>query len=209
MDVMFVTIMANDPRRKPTNCKLPLTNTFFSTRKGGTLYAHNGTSPNDRKRIDYTLSRQAHQPRVQDDNVIPQSSAPAKADSNHNILYITVHLSGHFAPNRQIRRPTKRPEFNRHMFMLGGKCRERVVARVISSLNQLLQPRNTSGMVEVFTTAILDAVENEVPSPPRRHRRHGWCESAEPLAARIVAWTAREDACQRLRAHLRDQRGKH
>ena len=70
--------------------------------------------------------------------------------------------------------------------MSDEKCRERVVARVVIALNQLIQPRNTSGMVEFFTTAIVDAVEKEVPPRPRRHRRHGWCQSAETLAAFIL-----------------------
>jgi len=78
--------------------------------------------------------------------------------------------------------------------MSDEKCRERVVARVVSTLNHLVQPRNTSGMVEFYTAAIVDGVEKEVSPPPRRHRRHGWCESAETLAAFILAWTAREDA---------------
>ena len=85
--------------------------------------------------------------------------------------------------------------------MSDEKCRERLVARVISTLNHLSQPLNTSGMVECFTTAILDAVGKEAPLTPRRHRRHGWCESAEPLAAFILAWTARKDERQFLRAH--------
>ena len=71
-----------------TNCKLALTNTFFSTRKGGISHTHNGTSPNDRMRIDYILTRQVHRHRVQDAKVVPQPPAPAKAGSDHNILYI-------------------------------------------------------------------------------------------------------------------------
>ena len=74
------------------------------------------------------------------------------------------------------------------------KCRELVVAKVISELNQLIQPRNTSGMVEVFTTAIIvgivDALGKEVPPPLRHHRRHALCEAAETLTAFISAWTA-------------------
>ena len=53
-----------------TNCKFELTNTFFSTRKGGISFTHNGTNPIDRKRIDYILTRQAHQPSVQDATVV-------------------------------------------------------------------------------------------------------------------------------------------
>ena len=39
-----------------TNCKLAPTNTFYRTRMGGISQTHNGTRPNDRKRIDYILS---------------------------------------------------------------------------------------------------------------------------------------------------------
>ena len=39
-----------------TSCKLALTNTFFSTRKGGILHTHNGTNPNDPLRRVWTLS---------------------------------------------------------------------------------------------------------------------------------------------------------
>ena len=183
MDVMFVTITTNDSsfRSPPINCKLALSNTFFSKRNnGGISHTHNGTSPNGRKQIDLEYQ-------VQDIEIVPQPSGPAKAGSDHNVLYIKVRLSGHFAAKRQIRRPTKRREFDRKIFISEGKCRERVVARVISTLNQLIHPRNTSGMVEVFTSANIDAVEKEVPPPARRDRSHGWCESAKSLAAFISA----------------------
>lgn len=44
-----------------TNWKLALTDTCFSTREDGVSHAHNGTGPNDHKRIDYILTRQANQ----------------------------------------------------------------------------------------------------------------------------------------------------
>ena len=84
-----------------TNWKLALTNTFSSTRKGGISHRHNGTSPNDRQRIDYILTRQTHLPKGHDAKVVPQPPPPAKADSDHNIVDIKVRLTGHFAPNRQ------------------------------------------------------------------------------------------------------------
>ena len=82
----------------------------------------------------------------------------SKADSDHNPLYIKVRLSGQFAPNRQTRTPTKRREFDTKPFTSDGKGREREVAGVISTPNQLTQPRNTYCMVEFFTPAISDAV---------------------------------------------------
>ena len=79
-----------------TNCKLALINPLFSTRKGGMSHTHDGTSPNDRKRTDYILARQAHQPRVHYVKVVPQPPPPAKAGSDHNISYIKVPIGDHF-----------------------------------------------------------------------------------------------------------------
>ena len=72
---------------------------------------------------------------------------------------------------------------------------------IVAYANNKDQLRNTSGMVEVSTTAIIDEVEKEVLLSPRRHRRHGRCESAESLAAFKIAWTGTEDARHFLRAH--------
>jgi len=187
-----------------TSCKLALTNTFFSTRKGGISHTYNGTSLNDRKRIDYILTRQVHRPRVHNVTVVPQPPPPAKADSDHNIVYIKARLSGHFSSNRRLLKPPKRREFDRQLFLSDGERRHRIVERVVSTLNQPTQPRNTSGVVEFFTTTVMNAVEKEVPPPPRRHHRNGWCETPETVAAFKVAWTAREDARQLLRVYPRD-----
>ena len=62
-------------------------------------------------------------------------------------------------------------------------CRERVVERVVSTLTQLTRPRSACDIFEFFTTAIIHAVETGVPPPPRRHRRHELCASAETSAA--------------------------
>ena len=50
-----------------TDNKLAVTNTFFSTRKGGISHTYNGVigdRAGDFKRIDYIRTRQAHRPRV-------------------------------------------------------------------------------------------------------------------------------------------------
>ena len=53
--------------------ELDLTNTFCSARKGGISHTFSGiNSHNDRKRIDYILTRQAHRRRVYDVKVHPQ-----------------------------------------------------------------------------------------------------------------------------------------
>ena len=60
-------------------------------------------------------------------------------------------------------------------------------------------------MVDLFTTTVIHAVEAEVPPPPRRQSRFGWCESAATSAAFNEAWTATENARQFLHAHPRDR----
>ena len=120
-------------------------------------------------------------------------------------MYIKVRLSGRFAPNRRTRKVPRAGQSDRQLFMPDGKCRQRVIARVVSTLNQSVQPRSTSGLVAVFTTPILKAVEVEVPSVPRRQRKRGWCESAETPAAFKITWIARENARQFLRSHPRDR----
>ena len=49
-------------------------------------------------------------------------------------------------------------------------------------------------MAESLAKVVLDAVAKEVPPPPRRTHKLGWCESAETSAASKVAWDATEDA---------------
>lgn len=176
--------------------RLALTNTFFSARKGGISHTFNGiSSRNDRKRIDYILTRQAHRSRVHDVKVHPQPPPPAKADSDHNIVYAMVRLSGRFAPNRRVRTKNKIRPFDRQKFRSDGDCRQRVVARVLSKLPFLpSQPKSISEMAESFADAILDAVAKDVPPPPRHSHKPGWCETTETSAAIQLAWDAREDA---------------
>ena len=101
----------NNGKRLPSlasDNKLDLTNTFFSGRKGGTSHTFNGINiRNDRKRIDYILTRHPPRPRVSDVKVNPPPPAPAKADSDHNIVYATVRLSGRISLNRRIGTNTK------------------------------------------------------------------------------------------------------
>ena len=61
-------------------------------------------------------------------------------------------------------------------------------------------------MAESLTKVILDAVEAEVPPPPRRTHKLGWCETAETSAAFTIAWNAREDARRFMRVNPRDNR---
>ena len=73
--------------------KLTLTNKFFSARKGEISHRFNGVSRrNDRKRIDYILTRQPHRPRVYDFTVHPQPLSPAKAGSDKSICSPKVSL---------------------------------------------------------------------------------------------------------------------
>ena len=134
--------------------KLALTNTCFNARKGGlSRSTFNGiNSRNDRKRIDRILTRQAHRPHVYDVKVHPQPPSLAKTDSDHDIVYAMVRLSGRIAPNRRIRAKKQIQPFDRQKFLSDGDCRQRVVARIISNLPDLpLQANAISAMAESFT----------------------------------------------------------
>ena len=62
-----------------TENSLAILNTFLRTRKGGTSHTFNrvqGTARDDRKCIDYILTRQAHRNRVSNVVVTPQPVRP-------------------------------------------------------------------------------------------------------------------------------------
>ena len=85
---------ASDNKPSPTN-------TTVGVRKGGKSQTSDGiSSRNDQKRIDYTLTRQAHRCRVHDVKVHPQPPPRAAEDSDHNIVFAMVRLSGRFVPDR-------------------------------------------------------------------------------------------------------------
>jgi len=191
------------------NNNLALTNTFFSTRKGGVSHTHNGIGRlNDRKRIDYILTRQAHRPRIHDVVVDPQPPPPAKADSDHNIVYATVQLRGRFAPNRPAR-TTKRRTFDRSALRSDVDCRVRVIQRIVSNLPEIPQQGyggNVGEMAEAFTNVVLAAAEIEVPPTPRQHRARGWCATEAIATATREALCARAEARQLMRSRQESNR---
>ena len=88
-----------------TDNKLDVTNTFFSTHKGGISHTYNGAigdRAGDFKRIDCILARQAHRTRVHNVEVHPQPNRLIKADSDHNMVFATVDLGRRFAHNRRV-----------------------------------------------------------------------------------------------------------
>ena len=89
--------------------KLALINTFFSVPKGCTSRTFNGTRPAERKRIDYTITRQPHRKLVRNVTVHLQPHA----DSDHNIVCARVRLPERFARNRKQRAPTERKSIDR------------------------------------------------------------------------------------------------
>ena len=60
-------------------------------------------------------------------------------------------------------------------------------------------------MAESFNFVILDAVEAEVPPPPHRTHKLGWCETAETSSAFTIAWNESEDARRFMRVNPRDR----
>ena len=60
-------------------------------------------------------------------------------------------------------------------------------------------------MAEPFTKVVLDAVEAEVPPPPRRTHKLGWCETTETSSAFTIAWNARGNARRFMRVNPGDR----
>lgn len=78
--------------------KLALTNTLIvGTRNGRVSHTYvgvRGSNTSNLKRINYTHTRYAHRGRVRNVVLYPQSTCPAKANSDHNIAVPTVDLRG-------------------------------------------------------------------------------------------------------------------
>ena len=89
-----------------TDNRLAVTNTFFSTRKGGVSHTHSGIigdrAASDFKRIDYILTHQAHGSRVHNVEVHPQPNRPIKVDSDHNMVFATADLGGRLSPTTPV-----------------------------------------------------------------------------------------------------------
>ena len=143
-----------------TDNKLAVTNTFFSTRKGGISHTYNGVigdRAGDFKRIDYILTRQAHRPRVHNVEVHPQPNRPIKADSDHNMVFATVDLGGRFAHNRRVRQTSQPRPFDRSQ-LKKRFLRERVIRKFVDNIGEMAGQRaSVAGEAREFTEAILGA----------------------------------------------------
>ena len=112
--------------------KLALVNIFFSVPKRCTSRTFNGTRPEDRKRIDYIITRQSHRKLVRNVTVHLQSHV----DSDHNIVCARVRLPGRFARNRKQRAPTGRKSTDRRAITSNTDRRELLIQLVASQLTQ-------------------------------------------------------------------------
>ena len=177
--------------------KLAVTNTFFSTRKGGISHTENGVigdRAGDFKRIDYILTRQAHRPRVHNVEVHLQPSRPIKADSDHNMVFATVDLGGRFAHNRRVRQTPQPRPFNRSQLKTRF-LRERVIRKFFDNIDEIAGQRaSVAEEAREFTEAILGAAHAVLPEARRTPRRLGWCERPAVRAALLAALDKNREA---------------
>ena len=170
--------------------KLIVTNTFFSTRKGGISHTYNGVlgdRAGDFKRIDYILTRQAHRPRVQNVEVHPQPNRPIKADSDHNMVFATVDIGGRFAHNRRVRQTPQPRSFDRSQLKTRF-LRERVIRKFVDTIDEIVGQRaSVEEKARGFTEAILGVAHEVLPEARRTPRRLGWCERPAVRAALLAA----------------------
>ena len=180
-----------------TDNKLAVTNTFFSTRKGGIPHTYNGVigdRAGDFKRIDYILTRQAHRPIVHNLEVHPQPNRPIKADSDHNMLFATVDLGGRFAHNRRVRQTPQPRSFDRSPLKTRF-LRERVIRKFVDSIDEIAGQRaSVAEEAREFMEAILGAAHFVLPEARRIPRRLGWCERPAVRAALLAALDKKREA---------------
>ena len=208
-----------------TDNKLAVTNTlFFSTRKGGISHTYHGVI-GDRagnfKRIDYILTRQAHRPRVHNVEVHPQPNRPIKAESDPNMVFITVDIGGRFAHNRRVRQTPQPLPFNRSQLKT-RLLRERVIRKFVDNIDEIAGQRaSVAEEAREFTEAILGAAHAVLPEARQTPRRLGWCEWPAVRASLLAAldktrearrqcktkhttatWKALRAACKEVRAAI-------
>ena len=135
--------------------KLALVNTIFSVPKGCTSQTFNGTRPADRKRIDYTITRQPHRKLVRNITVHLQP----RTDSDHNIVCARVQLPGRFARNRKQRAPTGRKSIDRRAITSDTDRRERLIQFIASQLTQAELGGAVSEKATHFTDTLLRSAE--------------------------------------------------
>ena len=177
-----------------TDNKLAVTNTFFSTRKGGISHIYNdviGDRAGDFKRIEYILTRQAHRPRVHNVEVYPQPNRPIKADSDHNMVFATVDLGRRFAHNRRVRQTPQPRPFDRSQLKTRF-LRERVIRKFVDNIDEIAGQRaSVAEEAREFTEAILGAAHAVLRRTPRRL---GWCERPAVRAALLAEIDKKREA---------------
>ena len=159
-----------------TDNRLAVTNTFFSTRKGGISHIYNGVigdRAGDFKRINYVLTRQAHRPRVHNVKVHPQPNRPIKADSDHNMVFAPVDLGGRFFHNRRVRQTPQPRSFDRSQLKTRF-FRERVIRKFVDNINEIAGQRaSVAEEARKFTEAVLRAAHAVLPEARRIPRGLG------------------------------------
>ena len=180
-----------------TENKFAVTNTFFSTRKGGISHTYNGVigdRAGDFKRIDYILTRQAHGPRVHNVEVPPQPNRPIKADSDHNMVFAAVDLGGRFSHNRRVRQTPQPRSFDRSQLKTRF-LRERVIRKFLDNIDEIAGQRASVAEEDrEFTEVILGAARAVLPEARRTPHRLGWCEQPAVRAALLAALEKKREA---------------
>ena len=147
------SVTATEPRflRFAGNNRLALVNTFLSVPKRCTSRTFNGARPVDRKRIDYTITRQPRRKLVRNVTVHLQP----RTDSDHNIVGARFQLSGRFARYRKQRAPTGRKRIDRRAITSDTDRRERLIQLVANQLTQAKLESTVGEKAALFTDTLL------------------------------------------------------
>ena len=134
--------------------------------------------------------------------VHPQSSFLPISD--HNIVFASVKLLGHFARIRRVRAPAKPPVDCRRL-VTDPQLRQKVATAVGRQLRANPPGYSSVDHVEAaFTAAIMRTAELVIPSQERRRPRRGWSGGARMEVELQAATNAVHAARQRLKRDTRD-----
>eukprot|EP00752_Nemacystus_decipiens_P018514 g16599.t1 len=173
--------------------KLAVLNTF-DYRKGGIWHTYNGPSGDDRKCLDYILTRQPHRRRVSAMTVVPQPVRTVTPDSDQYMVVATVDLGGRLARNRPVRTSPKKPQLN-FQDMQADTARWAVSQRFVRNLHARSgeTPTTAPEMAKAFTEALLDAAGAELSEEPPRRLALEWNTATEAREALAAAFDKRID----------------
>ena len=190
-----------------TDDQLSLLNTYYATPGRG--ISHTFQSPNQGKaqyKLAYILTRQVDRRLVR--NITARTPPRENAESDHNLVFGNIRISGRITPNRP-KRIIKSPRaIDLPRLMADPHLRMNFQEAIAAKLASLIPGTNIGSvddMASVLTETLLSSAADIALSIRRKQVPRGWCAIAETKAELNAQWQDREDARKRVRSAPSDR----